>query len=81
MPDEACRLAQAEANIQNICRKFDAHALQEHEQLEEIRDAISKIQTSIESNKGFVRGVAFTISAVAGVVGWAFHQFFGNGNN
>jgi len=63
----------------NICQKFDNHAKQEHDQLEEIRAAIAAIQTQLEANRGFVRGVAFTLSAVAGGIGWAVHQFFSGG--
>lgn len=79
MPDHACRLAQAETEIKNIHTKFDAHAQHEHQQLEEIKDSIREIQQTIETNKGFIRGVSFTITALAGAIGMGLHWLTNGG--
>lgn len=79
MPDYACRLAQAETEIKNICARFEAHADHETEQLDEIKESIRNIQQTIEANKGFVRGVTFTITALAGAIGMGLHWLTNGG--
>lgn len=80
MPDINCRVSKAEQKLDTICDQFKAHAADEHEQLEEIRTLIANIQNKIDSQKSFIQGISFTLSALAAVVGTVWHYFTGNGS-
>lgn len=75
MPDEACRLAHAEANLENLCERFEIHAKHESEQFEEIRASLNGIHQQLENNKGFIRGIIFTVSALVTGIGLIFNYF------
>lgn len=75
MPDEACRLAQAESNIENLCEKFDRHQEEEVAHLKRIWDSIEEIKIYQRNQQGFVRGVIFTVTAIVGGVGFLFDYF------
>lgn len=81
MPDETCRLAQAEANIKNLCEKYEDHCEAEERHLKRIWDSIEDLKELQRNQQGFVRGVVFTISAVAGTVGVIVHYLTGNGGS
>lgn len=58
MPDEMCRLA-----------KLEERADSNDEQFAELKSDVKDIKFMIESQKGFVRGVAFTITAIVSGIG------------
>ena len=58
MPDERCRIA-----------KLEERADSNDEQFAELKSDVKDIKFMIESQKGFVRGVAFTITAIVSGIG------------
>ena len=58
MPDEKCRLAKLE-------ERADAH----DEQVVSMKADLVYIRTALENQKGFVRGIAFTITAIVSGIG------------
>lgn len=58
MPDENCRLSKLEERADN-----------QEQQAIEIKNDVKEIKTMIENQKGFIRGVAFTITAIVSGVG------------
>jgi hypothetical protein len=58
MPDEKCRLAKLE-------ERADYH----DDQFAEIRMDVKDIKFMLENQKGFVRGIAFAITAIVSGIG------------
>lgn len=58
MPDEQCRLAKLE-------ERADSH----DDQFDSLRCDVRDIKTILENQKGFVRGIAFTITAIVSGIG------------
>lgn len=58
MPDENCRLSKLEERADN-----------QEQQAIEIKNDVKEIKTMIENQKGFIRGVAFTITAIVSGIG------------
>lgn len=59
MPDEKCRLAKAENEINNINDKLD-----------EIIDSIKSMKDEQARYKGFIGGVVFTVGALFSFFAW-----------
>ncbi len=59
MPDEKCRLAKAENEINNINDKLD-----------EIIDSIKSMKEEQTRYKGFIGGVVFTVGALFSFFAW-----------
>lgn len=87
MPDEACRLAKCEQNIENLSEKLEEHFQDEEkfmyslkQDLErsqsELRNDIRALMEAQKNQQGFVRGVAFTVSALVGGVGIFFNWWY-----
>ena len=58
MPDEKCRLAKLE-------ERADTH----DEQVACMKADLAYIRTALENQRGFVRGIAFTITAIVSGIG------------
>mgnify|MGYP003339525887 FL=1 len=58
MPDEKCRLA-----------KLEERADAQEEQVASMRNDLSYIRTTLDNQRGFVRGIAFTITAIVSGIG------------
>ena len=64
MPDEKCRLA-----------KLEERADAQEEQVASMKSDLAYIRRTLESQKGFVRGVAFTITAIVSGIGLAINYW------
>ena len=64
MPDEQCRLA-----------KLEERADAQEEQVTSMRNDLSYIRTTLDNQRGFVRGIAFTITAIVSGIGLAINYW------
>ena len=58
MPDEKCRLAKLEERADNHDHQFQV-----------LWSDVKFIKSAVENQKGFVRGIAFTITAIVSGIG------------
>jgi len=66
MPDDSCRLAKVEQQIETLEKDFNDL----NEKLDKIIKAIEEMKTEQSRYKGFLGGVVFTIGALYSFLTW-----------
>ncbi len=66
MPDDSCRLAKVEQQIETLEKDFNDL----NEKLDKIIKAIEEMKTEQSRYKGFLGGIVFTIGALYSFLTW-----------
>lgn len=78
MPDLECRLAKVEANLDHLNQQLIQGRDAAEDKLDAVLAQVTDLKLAQEKQKGFIAGVVFAITAVAGVIGYAVTNWLRN---